>query len=162
MARGSTSAIVTKASSTLRGAEAKSGQASTSARSCSGERAHCIVDAPAAMRSGTAPHRRASRVAVASGHDCRPELATSANRMLPGSYSQRGFSARLTLLSIRHGVGSSSVSLPWTCLTMSQVMLVSVAMPAALSTRPGAVQAETRTAAQSAAAAAKRRARGAA
>ena len=90
-------------------------------------------------RAGRA-RARGSWVATASGQPCSPVLAMSATRMLPGTNSQRALSARWTLLSSAHGVGSSSVTMPWTCLTMSHVMLVSVPMPIAVRARPGAVQ----------------------
>ncbi len=61
--------------------------------------------------------------------------------MLPGRYSQRAFSARCTPLSSTQGVASSSVSLPWMCLTTSQVTLVSVATPVALTSSATGVQA---------------------
>ena len=60
--------------------------------------------------------------------------------MLPGTYGQRGLSARCTVLSKTQGVGSFSVSWAWMCLVMSHVALVSVAIPTAVMISPGAVQ----------------------
>jgi hypothetical protein len=88
----------------------KSGQASISARSCSGERAQLSLFAPFSSSSGSARQTRTSLVATPSGQPCSPLLAMSALLMLPGSNGQRAFSARCTLFSIAHGVGSSAVS----------------------------------------------------
>ena len=117
------------------------GRHRSAASASSGEPGQASTRAPLSSSSGRARQSRGSRVATASGHSCRPERAMSAGRMLPGTYSQRAFRARCTPLSWMQGVASSAVSWPWMCLTTSQVTLVSVATPVAVTSSPTGVQA---------------------